>query len=736
MLDRALSAPRRLSRGGLWGDTPAGPVQFGAPPETIKDTLRDPAGVPNIFVLGKQLFDARRGVSCADLEFPIYFNLFVKRRPLRVVTTRAFAERVRGAVKEALLGPDELLLGKDFAPGVRVPDLRREYEYFRRGPYRSGRLELEDALELLCFEGGRVSLGHGVEVLEEDDGFSLVWDGERRARFPAAPPLPERLSETSSSAREPFVPPAFGVTTLGRSHGFDPDPAEKTSGFVLWVGGRGILVDPPVYAVDALHAAEIDLGHIAAVLLTHCHADHDAGTLQMALAGGRITLYTTPTIFASYRRKWSLLSGIPEDELERLFDFRPVQVGAPMSLEAGQFLFRYTLHSIPTIAFEVHYLGKSFSYSSDTLNDPARIEAIYAEGGLEPERREELLGFDWGHDLVFHEAGVPPLHTQLEVLTSLPRAVRERVVVVHITPSRVTPETGLRVARPGRHGTLALAVEEPMETCVARDLRLLSAARVFSSLPRERAAELLETAERRRVPAGTCLIREGDEGDRLYVITSGRALVAREGRELSLYGVGDTLGETAVFLGERRRASVHARTDLEVLAFEGSRVRALCEGTDATAVVERHARVRELDAWSLLEETELFRDMTVAQKTAFELLLRPTGWREGTTLALAGEPLTELVLLQEGRVRVGERTLTRGALLGDAASAVLGGAHAESAVALDGGRGFRLSARDLTAFLERNPGVRVRLHPWACASSAVPMSAEAAALVELLEELL
>src|SRR5690606_3746057 len=108
-------------------------------------------------------------------------------------------------------------------------------------------------------------------------------------------------------------------------------------------------------------------------------------------------------------------------------------------------------------------------------------------------------------------------------------------------------------------------------------------------------------------------------------ITSGRALVAREGRELSLYGVGDTLGETAVFLGERRRASVHARTDLEVLAFEGSRVRALCEGTDATAVVERHARVRELDAWSLLEETELFRDMTVAQKTAFELLLRPTG---------------------------------------------------------------------------------------------------------------
>src|SRR5690606_1376180 len=151
----------------------------------------------------------------------------------------------RGAVKEALLGPEELLLEQDYAPGFRLPDLRREYDYFRRGPYASGLLQLDDALELLCFEDGRVGLGDGVFIEEDEDGFSVHWDGACQARFPVDPPLPKPALEVRQE-RAAFVPPAFGVTTLGRSHGFDPDPAEKTSGFVLWVGGRGVMVDPPV----------------------------------------------------------------------------------------------------------------------------------------------------------------------------------------------------------------------------------------------------------------------------------------------------------------------------------------------------------------------------------------------------------------------------------------------------------------------------------------------------------
>ena len=51
-------------------------------------------------------------------------------------------------------------------------------------------------------------------------------------------------STNFSSTR--FHPPTFGITTLGNSHGFDK--TGSTSGYVLWINGVGIMIDPPPYA--------------------------------------------------------------------------------------------------------------------------------------------------------------------------------------------------------------------------------------------------------------------------------------------------------------------------------------------------------------------------------------------------------------------------------------------------------------------------------------------------------
>ena len=41
----------------------------------------------------------------------------------------------------------------------------------------------------------------------------------------------------------PFDPPTLGITFLGTSHGFDP--LANTTGFIIWINGHGVLVDPP-----------------------------------------------------------------------------------------------------------------------------------------------------------------------------------------------------------------------------------------------------------------------------------------------------------------------------------------------------------------------------------------------------------------------------------------------------------------------------------------------------------
>ena len=66
-----------LPRGGYILDSPIGYIQFGAPPETIKDTMGLPQSVPQIFVLPYELFDWKKGINLSDLEFPIYYNFFI-----------------------------------------------------------------------------------------------------------------------------------------------------------------------------------------------------------------------------------------------------------------------------------------------------------------------------------------------------------------------------------------------------------------------------------------------------------------------------------------------------------------------------------------------------------------------------------------------------------------------------------------------------------------------------------
>jgi hypothetical protein len=49
--------------------------------------------------------------------------------------------------------------------------------------------------------------------------------------------------------------PGMGMQVLGASHGFDP--GASTSGFVLWINGRGVMVDPPLNSGDLLRKAGV-----------------------------------------------------------------------------------------------------------------------------------------------------------------------------------------------------------------------------------------------------------------------------------------------------------------------------------------------------------------------------------------------------------------------------------------------------------------------------------------------
>jgi signal-transduction protein with cAMP-binding, CBS, and nucleotidyltransferase domain len=102
----------------------------------------------------------------------------------------------------------------------------------------------------------------------------------------------------------------------------------------------------------------------------------------------------------------------------------------------------------------------------------------------------------------------------------------------------------------------------------AEDLALLRTTSLFEPLP----PSALERLARNSVPvvvsAGTVVIREGDVGDRLYVIAEGHADVTTSGNHVATLGPGDHVGEIALLRDVPRTATVTASTPVRLLSLE------------------------------------------------------------------------------------------------------------------------------------------------------------------------
>lgn len=569
----------KLPRGGISIDTKAvGRVQFGIPPETIKDSMSLGMPVPQVYIVPVERFCREMGpalgVNLAEFEFPAYFNFFVyKKRCTLVVDSAAAEENIRRVFSETLLGPAQFRrednpIGhepEDFASDFdkdAIPNFAKELKHFRIMP-DGKELVLETLLNFRHFHTPVADVGHqnlGVirpSVDDEDDvggdgdtesdgepseavpkdasgvqkrektpwnynqarwmgDVATVWPPTAteeqitarsiarveifkmpggteyiihdvdennfiigKARFSGHVKVSEQMSvegfgghaaieddddEDSDEDSEEggtkkqelpktFHPPSFGVTVLGNSHGFDK--SGSVSGYVLWINGRGVMIDPPPYSSATLEREGIRPRMIVGIIITHCHADHDAGAFQKVLTGSPVVVITTPTIYKSFIRKYAALSALSPALLRHSHRYKPAIIGQPLRFQGATFHFTYTLHTIPCIGFRVEWRGRSMVFTGDHFNSPPAIDKLEETGVLSYGRAEDLRQLPLQDtDLLLHEAGAPPIHTPLEVLMQLPARVKRRMYVVHT--SALPEDCELRVAPTGTAGTIRL----------------------------------------------------------------------------------------------------------------------------------------------------------------------------------------------------------------------------------------------------------------------------------------
>jgi CRP-like cAMP-binding protein/rhodanese-related sulfurtransferase len=105
-----------------------------------------------------------------------------------------------------------------------------------------------------------------------------------------------------------------------------------------------------------------------------------------------------------------------------------------------------------------------------------------------------------------------------------------------------------------------------------RNDSVISQSGIFAQIPQDKLLEIAGTVEEKLAPANTIIFRQGDPGDSLYIINTGRVRVYRksdEGVEVDLAQLGpkQSFGEMALMTGQPRSAYVEAleETHLTVL---------------------------------------------------------------------------------------------------------------------------------------------------------------------------
>lgn len=100
------------------------------------------------------------------------------------------------------------------------------------------------------------------------------------------------------------------------------------------------------------------------------------------------------------------------------------------------------------------------------------------------------------------------------------------------------------------------------------EVALLRSMPLFAPLPPPTLESLARALEPISVPAGVDVVREGESGDRFYVIADGELDIVRDGRTAATRGRGEGFGEIALVYDVPRTATVTTRTASQLYALD------------------------------------------------------------------------------------------------------------------------------------------------------------------------
>jgi ribonuclease BN (tRNA processing enzyme) len=175
------------------------------------------------------------------------------------------------------------------------------------------------------------------------------------------------------------------LTVLGCS-GSGPGPASPSSGYLVRVGGRSLVLDLGNGTLGALHRY-LDPFQLDALLLSHLHPDHCADVASLVVyrryhpdppyrtRERRLPVYgpveSAERLTAQYGASAAERAG---EDLSDVLDFRVITDDTDVEIAGARVRTRRTVHPCEAYATRVEFGGRTLVYSGDTGACDALVE--------------------------------------------------------------------------------------------------------------------------------------------------------------------------------------------------------------------------------------------------------------------------------------------------------------------------------------------------------------------------
>jgi len=232
-------------------------------------------------------------------------------------------------------------------------------------------------------------------------------------------------------------PKRLALLPLGTGNAFTT--LRYHTSMLVMAEGYVLAIDAPTPFGKVLREAtskaglNLALSDLDAVFLTHLHGDHCSGLEELGFYRKYLTQREKPTILLLdelrrplWENRLSAAMGRAAVGLADYYDVVGLSENQVVRQGPLQIAVCPSSHTLPCLALKISYNGRSVGISADTAFDPRLIDFLATA------------------DTIIHECGPGQGHTDAEHLRKLPKSVREKLWVTHLSDDFDAAKTGLR----------------------------------------------------------------------------------------------------------------------------------------------------------------------------------------------------------------------------------------------------------------------------------------------------